>query len=78
MKAYQMWESYKEGVGDWSLSYWQELHEDLFSKCLHETGMTFSDERLIVSVEVKVVYPIVWKFPISWGFFYFKERLTFL
>ena len=57
MKAYQMWESCKEGVGDCSLSYWQELHEDLFSKCLHETGMTFSDERLIVSVEVKVVYP---------------------
>lgn len=51
--------AYKEGEGDRGLSYWQELHEELFSKCLHETGMTFSDERLIVSVEVRVVYPIV-------------------
>ena len=40
-----------------SLSYWQELHEDLYSKWLNEPGTTFDNERLIVSEEFRLVYP---------------------
>lgn len=73
MKAYQMWESYKEGLIDWSLSYWQELHENLFSNWLEEVGLHFSQDSLVVLEEFRVVYPIVWKFPKFWDFFTLRK-----
>ena len=45
----------KETVG---LTYWQELHENLFSKWLHEVGLHFSQDSLVVLEEFRVVYPI--------------------
>ena len=50
--------AYKEGEGDRKLTYWRELHEDLFSKWLHEVGLHFSQDSLVVLEEFKVVYPI--------------------
>lgn len=50
--------AYKEGEGDCGLTYWRELHEDLFSKWLHEVGLHFSQDSLVVLEEFRVVYPI--------------------
>ena len=50
--------AYKEGEGDRKLTYWRELHEDLFSKWLHEVGLHFSQDSLVVLEEFRVVYPI--------------------
>lgn len=47
--------AYKEGEGD--LTYWRELHEDLFSKWLEEVGLHFSQDSLVVLEEFRVVYP---------------------
>lgn len=52
-----MWESYKEGEGDRGLTYWQELHENLFSNWLEEVGLHFSQDSLVVLEEFRVVYP---------------------
>ena len=41
--------AYKEGEGDRRLTYWRELHENLFSKWLHEVGLHFSQRRVTVS-----------------------------
>ena len=40
------------------LTYWRELHEDLFSKWLEEVGLHFSQDSLVVLEEFRVVYPI--------------------
>ena len=50
--------AYKEGEGDRRLTYWRELHENLFSKWLHEVGLHFSQDSLVVLEEFRVVYPI--------------------
>ena len=50
--------AYKEGEGDRGPTYWQELHEDLFSNWLHEVGLHFSQDSLVVLEEFRVVYPI--------------------
>lgn len=50
--------AYKEGEGDRTLAYWQKLHENLFSKWLHEVGLHFSQDSLVVLEEFRVVYPI--------------------
>ena len=47
----------KEGEGDRGLTYWQELHEDLFSNWLEEVGLHFSQDSLVVLEEFRVVYP---------------------
>ena len=49
--------AYKEGEGDRGLTYWQVLHEDLFSNWLEEVGLHFSQESLVVLEEFRVVYP---------------------
>ena len=50
--------AYKEGEGDRTLAYWQKLHENLFSNWLHEVGLHFSQDSLVVLEEFRVVYPI--------------------
>lgn len=50
--------AFKEGEGDCSLSYWRQVHEEFFTICLAETGLTFSEDMLVVCEEFEVVYPI--------------------
>ena len=49
--------AYKEGEGDRGLTYWQEIHENLFSNWLEEVGLHFSQDSLVVLEEFRVVYP---------------------
>ena len=48
--------AYKEGEGDRSLTYWRQVHEELFTKWLAEIGLTFSPESKVVLEEFHVVY----------------------
>lgn len=48
--------AYKEGEGDRSLKYWQEVHKQFFSECLNEAGLTFSQDMKVVCEEFEVVY----------------------
>ena len=34
--------AFKEGEGDKSLAYWQQVHQDFFTDCLAEAGLNFS------------------------------------
>ena len=43
--------------GDRGLTYWQEIHENLFSNWLEEVGLHFSQDSLVVLEEFRVVYP---------------------
>ncbi|CAM3054354.1 cytoplasmic protein [Streptococcus acidominimus] len=49
--------AYKEGEGDRNLSYWRQIHEELFTIWLEEAGLSFSEETLVVCEEFEVVYP---------------------
>lgn len=49
--------AFKEGEGDRSLSYWRQVHEDFFTTCLAEAGLTFSEDMLVVCEEFELVYP---------------------
>lgn len=48
--------AYKEGEGDKSLEYWQKIHEDFFTECLKEMGLTFTSDMKVVCEEFKVIY----------------------
>ena len=48
--------AYKEGEGDRSLTYWRQVHEELFTKWLAEIGLTFSPESKVVLEEFQLVY----------------------
>ena len=48
---------FKEVSRDRGLTYWQELHENLFSNWLEEVGLHFSQDSLVVLEEFRVVYP---------------------
>ena len=48
--------AYKEGEGDRSLDYWREVHENFFTRCLKEAGLTFSPSMEVVCEEFEVVY----------------------
>ena len=48
--------AYKEGEGDRSLTYWRQVHEELFTKWLADIGLTFSPESKVVLEEFQVVY----------------------
>ena len=48
--------AYKEGEGDRSLTYWRQVHEELFTKWLAEIGLSFSPESKVVLEEFHVVY----------------------
>lgn len=49
--------AYKEGEGDRNLSYWRQIHEELFTIWLEAAGLAFSEETLVVCEEFEVVYP---------------------
>ena len=51
--------AYKEGEGDRSLTYWRQVHEELFTKWLADIGLTFSPESKVVLEEFQVVYKSV-------------------
>ena len=50
--------AFKEGEGDKSLAYWRQVHEDCFTDCLGEAGLTFRPESKVVLEEFRKVYPL--------------------
>ncbi|VSM21500.1 acetyltransferase [Streptococcus pneumoniae] len=50
--------AFKEGEGDKSLAYWRRVHEDFFTDCLGEVGLTFTPESKVVLEEFRKVYPL--------------------
>ena len=48
----------KEGEGDRSLAYWQQVHQEFFTECLAEAGLEFSQETGVVLEEFHKVYPL--------------------
>ncbi|HHS7835002.1 TPA: ASCH domain-containing protein [Streptococcus pneumoniae] len=50
--------AFKEGEGDKSLAYWRQVHEDFFTDCLGEVGLTFTPESKVVLEEFRKVYPL--------------------
>ena len=50
--------AYKEGEGDKTLTYWRQVHEDFFTDCLDEAGLTFRPESKVVLEEFRKVYPL--------------------
>ncbi|MFH0373685.1 ASCH domain-containing protein [Streptococcus sp. A22] len=49
--------AWREGEGDRSLSYWRQVHEELFTIWLEEVGLTFTEDMLVVCEEFELVYP---------------------
>ena len=50
--------AFKEGEGDKSLAYWQQVHQEFFTKCLEGAGLEFSSETGVVLEEFRKVYPL--------------------
>ena len=50
--------AFKEGEGDKSLTYCRQVHEDFFTDCLGEAGLTFTPESKVVLEEFRKVYPL--------------------
>ena len=50
--------AFKEGEGDKSLTYWQQVHQAFFTECLAEAGLEFSQESGVVLEEFRKVYPL--------------------
>lgn len=50
--------AYKEGEGDKSLAYWRQVHEEFFTECLGEVGLTFTPDSKVVLEEFRKVYPL--------------------
>ena len=50
--------AFKEGEGDKSLAYWQQVHQAFFTECLAESGLEFSQEMGVVLEEFRKVYPL--------------------
>ncbi|MGT2762716.1 ASCH domain-containing protein [Streptococcus intermedius] len=50
--------AFKEGEGDKSLAYWQQVHQEFFTECLAEAGLEFSQETGVVLEEFHKVYPL--------------------
>lgn len=50
--------AFKEGEGDKSLVYWQQVHQEFFTECLAEAGLEFSSETGVVLEEFRKVYPL--------------------
>lgn len=48
--------AFKEGEGDRSLTYWRRVHEEFFSECMEEAGLTFDGNMKVVCEEFRVVY----------------------
>lgn len=49
--------AYKEGEGDRSLAYWRQVHEEFFTDCMREAGLSFTPEMHVVCEEFLRVYP---------------------
>ena len=58
MTPQEMWNAYKEGEGDKSLAYWRQVHEEFFTACLGEAGLTFTPDSKVVLEEFRKVYPL--------------------
>ena len=50
--------AFKEGEGDKSLAYWRQVHEDFFTDCLGEAGLTFTPDSKVVLEEFRKIYPL--------------------
>ncbi|KXT74312.1 hypothetical protein SGODD07_00226 [Streptococcus gordonii] len=50
--------AFKEGEGDKSLAYWQQVHQAFFTESLAEAGLEFSQEMGVVLEEFRKVYPL--------------------
>ena len=50
--------AFKEGEGDKSLAYWQQVHQEFFTECLAEAGLEFSQETVVVLEEFRKIYPL--------------------
>ena len=50
--------AFKEGEGDKSLDYWQQVHQEFFTECLAEAGLEFSQETVVVLEEFRKIYPL--------------------
>ena len=50
--------AFKEGEGDKSLAYWQQVHEAFFTESLAEAGLEFSQEMAVVLEEFRKIYPL--------------------
>ena len=50
--------AFKEGEGDKSLVYWRQVHEDFFTDCLGQAGLTFTPDSKVVLEEFHKVYPL--------------------
>ena len=50
--------AFKEGEGDKSLAYWQQVHEAFFTESLAEAGLEFSQEMGVVLGEFRKIYPL--------------------
>lgn len=50
--------AFKEGEGDRSLTYWRQVHEELFTKWLAEEGLTLTEDTGVVLEEFCKVYPL--------------------
>lgn len=48
--------AYKEGERDRSLLSWQQIHYEYFNEELKETGISFTEDMILVCEEFKVVY----------------------
>ena len=48
--------AFKEGEGDRSLAYWQDVHRTFFSECVKNTSLVFTDDSLVVLEEFEVIY----------------------
>ncbi len=48
--------AFREGEGDKSLSYWQQVHREVFSFELSEMNRQFTDDMPVVCEEFEVVY----------------------
>ncbi|MBQ2493876.1 MAG: ASCH domain-containing protein [Bacilli bacterium] len=48
--------AFKEGEGDRSLSYWQDVHREFFTEELQTIGKPFDESILLVYEEFEVVY----------------------
>lgn len=48
--------AYKEGEGDRSLKYWRKVHEEFFTECMAEAGLSFDENMKVVCEEFRLVY----------------------
>lgn len=47
----------REGEGDGSLAYWQEVHREFFAREAKDVDLIFTEESLVVFETFSVVYP---------------------